>query len=317
MKMKKRTLLLILSVILILSVVACGSKSENGMSTSPQPYAEKYSSYDYEMIEESAPQMAMMDTYDTGAFLSKANTQITDTRKIIKNVDLTLETLEFDKAVDSIKADAVAQGGYIESSYVSGRSINDGYGYNQRYASFTIRVPANVLSNYVDSLSKTYNMLSINESSSDITDQYYDTESRLNSLLTQEERLLSMLEGATELQYMLEIERNLADVRYQIENYYSTLTRYDNQVSMSTVSIYLQEVVKYQEIVEQPKTFGERLSTAISGSWNNFVDNLQYFIIDFTYALPGLLTFIIILAAIIFVLVLIIKRRRKKKHNEE
>jgi len=314
--MKKRTLLLILTVILMLSVVACGSKSDNAMGVSRSPYAEaEYYGYDM-MPEEAVPQMAMSDSYKASVFLSEVNSQITDTRKIIKNVSLSLETLEFDKAVESIKADAVAQGGYIESSYISGSSINDGYGYNQRYASFTIRVPANILSNYVDSLSKNYNMLSINESSSDITDQYYDTESRLNSLVTQEERLLSMLEGATELQYMLEIERNLADVRYQIENYYSTLTRYDNQVSMSTVSINLQEVVKYQEIIEPPKTFGERFSSAIAGSWNNFVYDFQNFVIDFTYALPGLLTFLVILAVIIVIIVVTIKRNRKKKRNE-
>ena len=323
--MKKRVLLTILSIVLIFVIVSCSSKSD--YNTSPQAESGAYNSYAggaeqemyYDMAVAEAPMVgysykSSAEIYPTASPVNN----IADTRKIIKNVNLTLEALEFDKAVEDIKTTAVNQGGYIENSYVSGRSINDKY--NQRYASFTIRVPADKLNSYVDTLNTNYNLLNINENSSDITDQYYDAESRLKSLLTQEERLLTMLEGATELQYMLEVERNLADVRYQIENYYSTLTRYDNQVSMSTVTIELQEVVKYQEVIEPPKTFGERLSIAIAGSWNNFVDDFQYFIIDFTYALPGLITFCLIVGAIIFIIVSLVKRRRKKKllkQNEE
>ena len=322
MKMKKRILTAILSVILILAIVSCGSsyKSDN---TSPEPsyygsaQAEDYDYDGYAEIGEPMYDMAAGDvplSYNTKSSVDLTST-IADTRKIIKNVSMTLEALEFDKAVEDIKSSALSQGGYIENSYVSGRSINQQY--NQRYASFTIRVPADKLSFYVNTLNEAYNLLNINETASDITDRYYDTEARLKSLVTQEERLLSMLEGATELQYMLEVERNLADVRYQIENYYSTLTRYDNQVSMSTVTIELQEVVKYQEITEPPKTFGQRLSSAISGSWNNFVFGLQDFTIDFTYALPGLLTFCVIVGFIVFIFVSLAKRRKKKKQQKE
>ena len=322
--MKKRVLTTILSVILILAMASCGSSKSDNTAPSRSYYgsaqAETY--YDYseaEMYDMSAAEMPM--SYNSKSMMditaTAAGDNIADTRKIIKNVSMTLEALEFDKAVEDIKATALSQGGYIENSYVSGRSINQEY--NQRYASFSIRVPADKLSAYVNTLNETYNLLNINESSSDITDQYYDTEARLKSLVTQEERLLSMLEGATELQYMLDVERNLADVRYQIENYYSTLTRYDNQVSMSTVTIELQEVVKYQEITEPPKTFGQRLGSAIAGSWNNFVYGLQDFVIDFTYALPGLLVFCVIVGFIVFIIVSSVKRRRKKKSlkNEE
>ena len=45
---------------------------------------------------------------------------------------------------------------------------------------------------------------------------------RGSTLLVQEERLLSMLEGADDLEYMLKLEDKLSEVRYQID-FYSTL----------------------------------------------------------------------------------------------
>lgn len=305
----KRYIIIIFTTLLIISIASCsGAVGDNSMMSNS--YQETYAAYDgyadYDVYEE-----VEMSSKATVRGLTEVASNIADTRKIIKNVSLTLETLEFDKAVEDIKASALGQGGYIESSYVSGSSINDSY--NQRYASFTIRVPANQLTTYVDTLNANYNVLSINESSSDITDQYYDTEARLNSLLTQEERLLSMLSDATELQYMLQVESTLADVRYQIESYYSTLSRYDSQVSMSTVVISLQEVVKYQEISDPPKTYGQRLGSAISGSWSNFVEGLQDFTIHFVYALPGLLTFFVIVGIIVVIIVVSVKRRKKNK----
>lgn len=314
----KRRVLIILSAILVLIIAITSTSCSSKNYSSDNVMAETYASYAYDYEAEAkyydvAAEMAVGNS--SYSYKSTATaTAITDTRKIIKSISMSLETLEFDIAVEEIKASVINQGGYVESSNVSGRSINDEY--NQRYASFVLRIPADKLTSYVDSLNEKYNVLYLNENSSDITDTYYDAEARLKSLLTQEERLLSMLEGATELQYMLQLENTLADVRYQIENYYSTLSRYDNQVAMSTVSISLQEVVKYQTIIEPPKTFGQRLGSAISGSWNNFVEGLQDFIIDFTYALPGLIIFALIIFAFIFILIKLIKRANKKRNEK-
>ena len=151
-----------------------------------------------------------------------------------------------------------AAGGYVESSYITGKSLSD-YGNVTRSATFVLRVPAAGLDAYVEALSGSFNVLSRQESAEDITDSYYDSKARLDSLLVQEKRLLSMLEGADDLEYMLKLEDKLSEVRYQIESLYSTLQRYDKAVEMATVNVSLREVVEYQRITEPPKTFGERL----------------------------------------------------------
>ncbi len=332
--MKQKSIVFALIVILLtISMVSCGSSTgdaamDNGKiyyaetsvaETAPgsfNVYSDKAAAdYDYAAEAEVAGGNYKLTS------TSNSNTSVSDTRKIIKTENLTLETKSFEEAVDAITGEAIALGGYVESSYVSGRSIDAeerGY-FEARYANFTLRVPAAKLDGYVGYVEESYHVTSRNTDARDITDSYYDTESRLKSLLTQEERLLEMLEGATELQYMLQIEDKLADVRYQIENYHSTLSRYDKQVAMSTVNITMNEVVEYQEVKTTPKTFGERIGIAFTNSLENFKDNFEDFVIDSIYALPGLIAFVIFVAVCVVVVVIIVKKSKKKaaKRNAE
>ncbi len=301
-----RIFALLLAAVLFTGFVASCSKAANSTADQSAP--------EYAVNEEKGEVPAQGEAiYDNDGGIKPTMPQespaqaITDTRKIIKTVGLELETKAFNDAVALITSSAASNGGYIEYSYISGESLQSNK--IERHANFTIRIPASVLDSYVNGLGSSFNVLSKTENSSDITDTYYDAEARLKSLQTQEERLIAMLEGATELQYMLQLEQTLADVRYQIESYYSTIKRYDSQVSLSTVTINLYEVIEYQEVIEKPKTYGERISLAVRESWNDFVEGLKDFTVDFIYALPTL----IILAVLIFVTVLIIKKIMKKK----
>ncbi len=238
------------------------------------------------------------------------------TRKIIKTVSLELQTLNFEKTTSDIVSLTESMGGYVENSYVSGSEI--GYrGIVQRHASYTLRVPAEKIDAFVSGVSADVNVLNKRENADDITESYYDIKARLDSLLIQEERLTEMLKDAKELQYMLEVERELANVRYEIESYYSRLRRYDSQVSMSTVSISLYEVVEYEEVIEPPKSFGEKMKTAVTNSWNNFLDDGEDFLIDLVYALPGLLIFALIVAVIVLVIRALIRRSRRKRMERQ
>jgi hypothetical protein len=52
----------------------------------------------------------------------------------------------------------------------------------------------------------------------DVTDQYFDAQSRLSALRVQETRLLvELLEEAASLEDILDIEDRLSEVRYEIE----------------------------------------------------------------------------------------------------
>ncbi len=255
----------------------------------------------------AAPEGGLRDTVNaTGA------ADVDDTRKIIKTVALSLETKEFDNATANLIAMTTAEGGYVESSYVTGKSYNE-RGTVTRNASYTLRIPASSLDTYVGKLSGSFNVLSRQDSSTDITDSYFDAKARLDSLVTQEKRLLAMLEGATELQYMLQLEDKLSQVRYQIESYNSQIQRYDKSVEMATVTINLQEVVEYQKIIEKPKTFGERIAISFGESWENFVRDFQNFSVGLVYSLPTLLVLAVIILVAVLIITGIVRRRKKRR----
>lgn len=312
-KQGTRLLAAALAAVAVIAAASCSAKYNTSADYATQNSAGYSGStgkpsygYEYDMSEVMPEEGKFSFTSDS------SGKPVDDTRKIIKTVSLSLETKNFDAAISEIVSVTAAAGGYVEDSYVSGKSLND-YGTVLRYATYTLRVPAAGLDAYVNTLSGGFNVLSRQESSTDITDSYYDSKSRLDSLLVQEERLLSMLEGATDLEYMLKLEDKLSEVRYQIESIHSTLQRYDKSVEMATVSVHLQEVVEYQRIVEAPKSFGERLYQSFTESWADFAKGVQNFLVDFVYAIPTLMVLAVFICIAVLIVSRLVKRHKKNK----
>lgn len=230
-------------------------------------------------------------------------------RKIVYTVDLSLQTTGFDDATTAIPALVEEIGGFVQSSYVEGTNIHQKY--YSRSASFTARVPAEKLDAFITSLGEQFHLVYEQRSSSDITSGYYDTEARLRSLRIQEERLTAMLESSAELEYLLEVQRELSEVLYQIDRITSELQQMDASVAMSTVTIHLQEVSSVEDTlpVTQPITFGERVREAFGDSWEGFI----YFCQGVLLALIALLPYIPVLLVILAVILLVVRHRRKRR----
>ncbi|MDD6799147.1 MAG: DUF4349 domain-containing protein [Firmicutes bacterium] len=296
-----RLICLVTALLVVAALFTSCSSSFNGDSASPK---EDYYDGNRVFSENVAPEYSYDLDYEAKAPAQNEN------RKLVRTCQLSIETKDFDSALNDIESSAEVLGGYIESSGVTGKSVYSGV--VQRTASYTVRIPADSLDEYVSGIEAKYNMLKKTTGSVDISDEYYDTEARLNSLEIQEKRLLEMLEKADELNYMLELNSALSDVRYQIEKMTSQMKRYDNSVTYATVSISLSEVVEYTEINQAPKNFGERFSSAAAASWKNFVSGCENFAIGFIYALPGIIIFAVIAACIVFIIAGAVKRSRRK-----
>ena len=152
--------------------------------------------------------------------------------------------------------------------------------------------------------------LSLSKDSKDYSSTYYDKEIRIKNLEIQEERLLEMLQKASDLKTMLDLEDRLTNIRYQIESLTKEINFIDSNVEYSTVTIRMSEVVEYEVIVDEPATFFERIGEAFSDSWKDFADGVQDFVVWFVYSLPTIL----ILSLVTVIIVIIIKKRVKKKN---
>lgn len=226
------------------------------------------------------------------------------TRKLIRTVELSLQTKQFDELQINLSAKINQVGGYIQNSNIHGNSYNS---YGSRSLYMTIRVPKDKLDAFINDVSALGNVTQKTENVEDVTLQYVDTESRKKSLLVQQERLLSLLEKAADLDDMLTIESRLADVRYELEAIERQLRSYDNQVDYSTVTVQVYEV---ERITEQPaETMWERMGEGFQETLRDIGKGLTNFAVWFVANLP----YLVIWAVIIFVIVIIIKKIVKKQ----
>ena len=231
-------------------------------------------------------------------------------RKIIQNADFSLETLDYEQTLESIQTLVENCGGYVESSQTTGNGATEDY-YRARWASFTVRIPAEGLQDFAGALEECGSVTNSNYYTNEVTDYYYDTEAHLNSLQLQEERLLEILSKAEQLSEVIELENTLANVRYQIESLQGTLRRLDSQVAMSTVNIAVQEVYEYSPDQGIPKSLGERIASEFAASlvsMRRTAENLIVFLVGNSIAI---VSFVVILAVVIIV----IRRSRRKKQS--
>lgn len=226
-----------------------------------------------------------------------------DSRKIIYNATLWLETKQFDQASADLLEAASQAGAYVQSSESSG-SAEQG----NRSVYYTLRVPADHYSEFLNAAAQAANLIRRSESSQDVTAEYVDLEARLASLEQQRQRLDELAAQAESLEDLLAIESQRSEVQYQIESYTGQMNVLQDQISYSTVDVYLDEVT---ELTPQSPSFVSRVGSAFRGSWNGFVSVVQELVIGLIYLLPFL-----VVAAVVIALVVLLARRAAKKRPQ-
>jgi len=165
-------------------------------------------------------------------------TAIAGDRKVIKNAYISMEIKSgsFEKTMFELTAMAEQGGGFIASS----ESYSDSEG-NITSGNITMRVPSNKYNSIMEKVKEMGTIESISSSGQDVTQEYVDLESRLRNFEAQEEVLLDLLEQSKRVSDMLEVQRELSNVRGEIEVIKGRMTYLDDLVSFSTISVYFHE----------------------------------------------------------------------------
>lgn len=284
--MKKRLLPLFLA--LLLSLSACGSSSGGTANSAAAGDA----SADNGWAE------AAMDAADTagGADFSAVRRNA----KLILNADLSLETQDFEKSAADIEKMTAEAGGYIESSGTYGDT-------GSRSANYTLRVPQEKFEQFYAQLGENMHVVSRSRSSEDVTEQYTDIETRLATLQTKHERLLSLLEKADKMEDIIALENALADCEYEIDSLTGSKRRYDDLVGFSTFYINLREVQTLTATADGTG-FGAQLSQAAKTGARGLADVVRGTILGVVMFWPAVILLIAGTAAGV-----ILHRRRKAK----
>ncbi len=274
-----------------------------------EPAYEEEAGYSYGMSGAGELPAAPTEEELSGSNLSSDGQPAEETdhgRKLIRNVDVSLQTLEFDKVTDHIKQTVKTLGGYIENSGTYGGSY---YGGGRRSSNITARIPQEKLDLFLDTALTDATVISMNENTEDITLRYSDLESKVEALNIEYDRLTELLTKADSIESVIALESRLSEVRYELESIRSSLKSYDNRVTYSTVYLYIEEV----EIITPAKkaTFGEKITTGFAEGTRDFVEGLEDFAVWFISNIFSLL----LTAIIIFAVVKIGKKIRNTRKN--
>ena len=305
-KHKFQSLLILLTALfLIFTLVSCSA--DGGTKAELDGYYPEASDKN-EMVEGMPP---------TGSTSDKPGSTGNIERKIIRKVTMSCETKSFDAATEHILDTLAHYGGYVEASSVNGTGYRDNdRGDSARYATYTLRIPAENLDAYLDALrvGETIRVIKQTSGSHEITGTYYDIASRIATLETERDALRQMMTGFTDysdIEAMLSVQERLYNVIEEIEALKTQLNIYDDQVDLSTIELSLNEVYTYTEAATP--SFGERIGEAFAESWQNFASGCQNFAVNFISSLPTLLVLGVIAAlAVILGLKAVRKYKRKR-----
>ncbi len=303
----KRTLSLTLCIILALGLLCgCGAsaptmdKAESVMPVAPaEPAAPAPApETDYGYYEDS-----YAEAPSTGTNLGSS---IPASAKLIYTAWLGLETTAFDESVAGLEKLVADMGGYFELSQLNN------YG-TYRNGNYTVRVPAENFDAFCTAAGQLCQLNSIERSAEDISEAYYDTESRLVTQQTKLERLQELLSKAESMEDIITLESAISETELNIERLTGTLRKYDSLVGYSTVSISLQEVYELTEVEEPVIGFGAKLMEAFKRGSSNFVDSLERTLLRFARNWVGWIIWIAIIAVVVY---FIVRRARKRRVNK-
>lgn len=317
MKNRKRRITgLSIFMALSLFMAGCGGSSkasESVADTTAEEYA--YDTYATDDIYMNAAEGAAEEPESAEAAAGGAQmpeVQVAE-RKLIKNVNLNVETEAFEDLLRTVTEKTESLGGYVESSNTYNGSYY--YGNSTRNASLTLRIPAEHLDDFLSAVAENSNVISRDENVTDVTLQYVDMKSHKEALVTEQERLLELLERAESVEDIITIESRLSDVRYQIESMESQLRTMDNQVSYSTVYLYIDEVARLTPVKEQ--TAIQKIRTGLAESLYNVGNGIKNFVIGFIIRIPYLAVWAVSILIIVLAIKLLLRSRRKRKASKQ
>lgn len=310
--MKKRigSCFLVLVMLLAMTAGGCGRNDKSYDAAMSESYAVSNgtSSAMSEEIGYDGMDMATEEAMPEEEYAEDAEAETTESvevknnSKIIRTVNLYMETLYFDELVTILTQKAEQYEGYVESSDVSNHGY---YGTGTRYGYFRVRIPAAQADEYIKSMGDKGVIVSQSENLEDVTLQYVDTQSHIEMLKVERERLMELLEKAETLEEILMIEERLTSIRYELESYESQLKVLDNKINYTTIMIDVSEVE--QITTPQKASLGDKIADTFMDSLRGIRDGVEWLIVFIIGKIP----YIALLAVFVLLIVLLIKKKKK------
>ena len=304
----------ILSVFLcamLIAMLLCGCGGSSKTESAPHMDAAKAGGSSASYAADSGVGWAMEEAAEAPMAMepkaeSQTGSSLPANVKLIYRANIDMESTEFDKALDGLNELVERMGGYYENSELNNYST-----YRRGY--YVVRLPAENFEAFLSAVGELCQVNNLSRSAEDISEYYYDTESRLATQQTKLARLQDLLRQAEDMEDIITLESAISETELVIEQLTGTLRKYDSLVGYSTVNISLSEVYKLTEVTEPAIGFGAKLGQAFRTGATGFVDGMQRFLLSVARGWIGWLI-VIILVVVAIIVVKKVRRRREEKY---
>lgn len=211
--------------------------------------------------------------------------------KIIKTASVTIEAGNAFTVFTELSAMAEAYGGFVQDSSVY-----------EENGKLTLRLPTEKADGFLKDIRENYRIRNFSESSKDVSDEYTDNQSRLESARTALKRYQELLSKAETIDEILRVQDRIDDITADIESYEALKASYDSKVAYETIVININNPV-----VTEDNRWSDLSESLSDGMFVGFAVFLHVLIILF-YCLPFIIAVIIIVA-------LVMRHNRKKKKD--
>lgn len=286
--MKSLQALLILS---LLSVSACFSARNDQRSGSPPHQISDTASMVSEQREpELNVQKVSLNQADQSQSMAAAMN-----RKILRNADFQLEVTDPTVAQRQITSVAESLGGFVVTSESKQRDGGDP-AKHEVDISLVLRVPALQFNSALEQIRATASrVIQEKTTGQDVTEEFIDLEARIKTQKALELQFLEIMKQASKVADALEVQRQIAEVRTEIEKLEGRKRFLENRASLSTITLSLQTPAA---IAVNTSGFGRNIKGAVSDSLG-VASEIVLFLIRFVIVMVPILILIILPGALL------------------
>ena len=225
-------------------------------------------------------------------------------RKIIRNAELSLEAASPEEAQQKITAVAESKGGFVVESQQSSTTAQ---ATTRDRVTMTLRVPADKFNETLDEIRKAASRVVVETvKGQDVTEEFIDIEARLKTKKALEAQFLEIMKQGRTVEDALNVQRELAAVRGEIEQIEGRKRFLESQTSLSTIRLTLQT----------PTAFSASSSGffyQIGKSFSRGFDVALNFILGFITFIIAILPFLVLVVLPLYLLLRYFWKKRKKR----
>ena len=167
--------------------------------------------------------------------LPDTSAQILD-RMVIRTAQLTVEVTDMEQGLAQARAIASRGGGFVSASNTHIERVND---QDRMVADLTLQVRSDAADASLSDLRALGKVTSETSGSQDVTDEYVDLDSNLRNLQASEAAILKLMDRATQIQDIVSLERELTNIRGQIERIQGRKKYLERRTDMATITLAL------------------------------------------------------------------------------